>query len=84
MNTTIDTAHRAHAPAPTAADRYAIACEQVYAFECALHTAHQAQASAEAQLEAAAVWVTAASDRLHEALSEYLAARAQLNPEGRQ
>jgi hypothetical protein len=44
-----------------------ITAEHLYNAECALHAAHQSHIDA---------WIAAASNRLHEALSEYLAAEA--------
>jgi hypothetical protein len=41
--------------------------QHLYDAECALHVAHQSHVDA---------WITAASDRLHEALVEYLAVQA--------
>ena len=48
-------------------DQQRITAEHLYDAECALHAAHQSHVGA---------WVAAASNRLHEALSEYLAAAA--------
>jgi hypothetical protein len=48
-------------------DEQRITAEHLYNAECALHAAHQSHVDA---------WIAAASDRLHEALSEYLAAEA--------
>lgn len=45
----------------------ALAAEHLYAAECALHDAHQSHVD---------VWIAAASERLHIALAEYLAAEA--------
>jgi hypothetical protein len=47
--------------------RVAAAAKHLYQAECALHTAHQSHVDA---------WIAAASDRLHEALVEHLAAEA--------
>jgi hypothetical protein len=48
-------------------DEQRITAEHLYNAECALHAAHQSHVDA---------WIAAASNRLHEALSEYLAAEA--------
>ena len=45
---------------------HAIACH-LYDAECALHVAHQTHVDA---------WITAASDRLHEAVADHLAVLA--------
>jgi hypothetical protein len=47
--------------------RVAAAAQHLYEAECALHTAHQSHVDA---------WIAAASDRLHEAVVEHLAAEA--------
>jgi hypothetical protein len=52
---------------PTAGDRVAAAAKHLYEAECALHTAHQSHVDK---------WIAAASDRLHEAMAEHLAAEA--------
>ena len=51
------------APANAAADVYACACH-LYDAECALHAAHQSGKEH---------WITAAADKLHQAVVEYLA-----------
>ena len=51
----------------TDSPRVAAAAQHLYEAECALHTAHQSHVDA---------WITAASDRLHEAVVEHLAAQA--------
>jgi len=51
------------AGAPAANETRQVAARHVYDAECALHAAHQAGIDA---------WVSMASDRLHEALVEYL------------
>jgi hypothetical protein len=48
-------------------DRVAAAARHLYEAECALHTAHQTHVDA---------WIAAASDHLHEAVVEHLAAHA--------
>lgn len=45
----------------------AAAAQHLYEAECALHIAHQSHVDA---------WIVAASDRLHEAVVEHLAAQA--------
>jgi hypothetical protein len=47
--------------------RVAAAAQHLYEAECALHTAHQSHVDA---------WIAAASNRLHEAVVEHLAAEA--------
>jgi hypothetical protein len=60
------TRHRRHDLNPTtAAERLDAAARRLYEAEVALHIAHQSHVDA---------WVTAAGDRLHEALTEHLAA----------
>jgi hypothetical protein len=49
--------------------RIAAAAKHLYAAECALHTAHQSHVDA---------WIAAASDRLHEAIVEHMAAEADV------
>ena len=51
----------------THSTRVAAAAQHLYEAECALHTAHQSHVDA---------WIAAASDRLHEAVVEHLAAEA--------
>ena len=51
----------------TDSNRVAAAAQHLYEAECALHTAHQSHVDA---------WIAAASDRLHEAVVEHLAAQA--------
>jgi hypothetical protein len=53
--------------ARTDGTRVAAAAQHLYEAECALHTAHQSHVDA---------WIAAASDRLHEAVVEHLAAEA--------
>ena len=48
-------------------DEQRITAEHLYNAECALHAPHQSHVDA---------WIAAANNRLHEALSEYLAAEA--------
>ena len=47
--------------------RVEAAARHLYDAECALHAAHQSHVAS---------WITAASDRLHKAVVEYLAAEA--------
>lgn len=51
----------------TAGQRRQAAVDRLYDAECALHAAHQTRIDA---------WITAAGDRLHEAVAEHLAALA--------
>ena len=51
----------------TDSTRVAAAAQHLYEAECALHTAHQSHVDA---------WIATASDRLHEAVVEHLAAQA--------
>ena len=53
--------------------RVAAAAQHLYDAECALHAAHQSHVDA---------WIAAASDRLHEAVAEHLAAEAAALREG--
>jgi hypothetical protein len=52
--------------------RVEAAAQHLYDAECALHTAHQSHVAA---------WITAASDRLHDAIVEHLAAEAAARAE---
>jgi len=52
--------------------RVAAAAQHLYEAECALHTAHQSHVDS---------WIAAASDRLHEAVVEHLAAQADALPD---
>ena len=47
--------------------RVTITAQHLYDAECALHAAHQSHVEA---------WITAAAERLHDAIAEYLAAVA--------
>jgi hypothetical protein len=51
--------------------RVALTAQHLYAAECALHDAHQSHVDA---------WIAAASDRLHVALVEHLAAETAGQP----
>jgi hypothetical protein len=51
--------------------RVEAAAQHLYEAECALHDAHQSQVDE---------WITAASNRLHDALVEHLAAEAANQP----
>lgn len=50
--------------APAGQDRLGVAAAHLYDAECALHTAHQSGVDA---------WIAAATQKLHEAVTEYLA-----------
>ena len=57
-----------HATTQTVAEqRLQAAAGRLYDAECALHAAHQTRIDA---------WISAASDRLHQAVAEHLAALA--------
>jgi hypothetical protein len=49
-------------------DRVRVAAKHLYDAECAVHSAHQSHVDA---------WVKAASDKLHDAIEQHLAAIAQ-------
>jgi hypothetical protein len=55
---------------PHTETRVRVAAEQLYAAECALHTARESRVDA---------WITAAADRLHQSVVEHLAAVAALS-----
>lgn len=67
----MDTTATAGASAADEDRAHATACH-LYDAECALHVAHQTHVDA---------WITAASDRLHEAVADYLAAVAERDAE---